>query len=61
MNKEEYEYVLINATDGIWDVISIDEIKNEIYRWHRENLRFLKDVCYELAQNARSIWLRVRI
>lgn len=66
--KEEYEYVIISASDGLWDQASNERVR-EILKFYFNNSQFQKEnsdegyciqqLCNDFVQLARNEWLCV--
>jgi serine/threonine protein phosphatase PrpC len=58
MNKEEYTYFVVSASDGIWDALEFAKVKNFLSENKQEH--DLNSLCRTLCEKARCEWLGVR-
>lgn len=55
INREEYEYVLVSASDGIWDTLDIKEVRDYVQASRQtHDLNFMSRT---LATRSREKWL----
>eukprot|EP00347_Sterkiella_histriomuscorum_P015135 403358187 len=55
INRDDYEYVIVSASDGIWDAMETKEVRDyiQINRFQSE----LQVLCKNIAINSRDRWL----
>ena len=55
MNRDDYEYTIVAASDGIWDAISVAEARDYLLI----DFGDLSEVCAMMVERARDKWLSV--
>lgn len=54
LNREDFDYYLVSASDGIWDAVTSADLK-EFVLTHRYS--DLTEVCKQVTEKARKKWL----
>jgi len=55
MNRDDYEYTIVSASDGIWDAITVSEAKDYL----QIDFGNLNEVTEMMVERARDKWLSV--
>ncbi len=55
LNREDFDYTLVSASDGIWDALPLQDFK-DFYLQHKSTVD-VEELCRKAVEKARKTWM----